>query len=195
MVLERPSAEIVDYYIAQFYEGEKSSTFDKALKLLFEQFPNNNQFEFVLLKVTTLNTLYATGILGIYEVAQRIFQLSIDQRLSQGDLSLVEDLAHVEYRNGHTRRNYSFATKYCSWHNPIAFPIYDSYVDYILWQYQKRFRFANFFRYELFNSYLRFVAVLSDFQTFFELENYSLKQLDNFLWGYGYELLNAEVKS
>lgn len=190
MILQTPTPHLIDFYVAKFKAGKKSGIADRAMTNLLERFPKNNALEAVLLKVVTLNSLYATGILGVYEVAEHIFQLDIDQRLEGGDLSLVEEIAVVQFTNAQ-RRNYSFATKYCSWHNSAHFPIYDSYVDYVLWTYQKEKPFSSFFHYELHSSYERFVAVLNDFREAFCLTEYSLKHLDHFLWGYGYDLLNV----
>jgi hypothetical protein len=61
-------------------------------------------------------------------VAKHICALEIDVRLNTGDVTLVEDIQYVAI--GNTKKNfYSFASKYCSHHNPLDYPIYDSYVD------------------------------------------------------------------
>ena len=49
---------------------------------------------------------------------------NIEQRLAKGDLSIVEEIA----RNPNGTRQFSFATKFCSFHNPTAYPIFDSSV-------------------------------------------------------------------
>lgn len=43
-------------------------------------------------------------------------------------MKLVPDMQKVEI-NGVVKNFYSFATKYCSHHNPLDYTIYDSYVD------------------------------------------------------------------
>ncbi|UTW70364.1 hypothetical protein KHA80_07545 [Anaerobacillus sp. HL2] len=45
---------------------------------------------------------------------------------------------------GEKKKNfYSFATKYCSHHNPLDYPIYDSYVDEVLRHFRNRDGFSD----------------------------------------------------
>lgn len=81
----------------------------------------------IFLKVSTLNLYYSTFMLATRLMANGIFNLKIDARLKEGDISLVEDIAKCT-----KRRNYSFATKYCACHQPDKFPIYDDIVGQYL---------------------------------------------------------------
>ena len=67
----------------------------------------------------------------LYPVAKHILSLGIDARLKAGDVTLVNDIKQITI-NGTQRNFYSFASKYCSHHNPLDYPIYDSYVDAVL---------------------------------------------------------------
>jgi hypothetical protein len=166
---------------------------DPALKLLFEQFQENTHFEPVFLKVVALNTAYSTQIRAVsnktptvYDVARHIVSLKIDDALRQGSMDLVEQIANVTTKDGRHQRNYSFATKYCSWHQHDFFPIYDSRVDEYLWQLRNREKgmpdgFRQFKRMEL-ESYPTFKRVVVDFQTHFHLEEFSFKKIDKFLF-------------
>jgi hypothetical protein len=95
--------------------------------------PRNVDAGEVSVKVAALNGLYATSIYGIAQMARHIVSLNIDDPLSSGraDPGLVERIARLEQK-GKVRRNYSFATKYCSFHRPDVYPIYDSLVVEIL---------------------------------------------------------------
>jgi len=84
-----------------------------------------------------------------------------DPDLAAGMPGIVDRIAKLTIR-GKTRRHYSFATKYCSWHQPDKYPIYDSLVERLLWAYRKEHTFADFRR--------------SD------LQDYQIKELDKFLW-------------
>ncbi|GAA3782038.1 hypothetical protein GCM10022225_83020 [Plantactinospora mayteni] len=66
-------------------------------------------------KIAALNGLYWTNILGVTQVASHIVSLDIDAELTEDDVKpdLIERIAKVEI-GGKRRRNYSFATKYCS---------------------------------------------------------------------------------
>jgi hypothetical protein len=159
---------------------------ERALEKLFHLFPGNTAPENVLLKVVALNDLYRTGILATYQVAQHIIDLEIDPLLQDGRTEAVEMIAQVKIGDK-TRKNYSFATKYCSWHNPIAYPIFDSYVERILWDYQLQDSFSKFQRGEL-RSYPRFRQVIIDFRAHYHLTEFDLKDIDKFLWSVGKEI-------
>ena len=93
--------------------------------------PKNTDITDILLKVSTLNDFYSTNIFSVYPVAKHILSLGIDARLKAGDVTLVNDIKQIAI-NGTERNFYSFASKYCSHHNPLDYPIYDSYVDVVL---------------------------------------------------------------
>ena len=61
-------------------------------------------------------------------VAKHLLSLGIDARLKAGDVTLVNDIKQINI-NGTERNFYFFASKYCSHHNPLDYPIYDSYGD------------------------------------------------------------------
>jgi hypothetical protein len=132
------------------------------------------------------NDLYSTNIYATYRLAEHIREADIDARLEGRDTSLVNDLGFGQIR-GMTRRRYSFASKYCHWHQPDAYPIYDRFVDRLLWAYQRRDRFASFRREDL-KDYPRFVGVLQTFCAAYGLTNIPLRRLDKFLWLYGKDL-------
>lgn len=87
-----------------------------------------------------------------------------------------------------TKKNfYSFATKYCSHHQPEKYAIYDSYVEKVLKYFRNMDHFSLFSDGEL-KSYEIFNRVLHDFQRYYHLEAYTLKQLDRYLWLFGKEV-------
>ena len=65
-------------------------------------------------------------------------------RLAQGAPELVNEIARTPVDDGKIRRNYSFATKYCSWHMPEAYPIFDNVVGKLVSEYQRLDRFADY---------------------------------------------------
>ena len=100
-------------------------------KLFFTLCPENTDMSDILLKVAALNDFYSINIFSVYPVAKHILSLGIDDRLKTGDVALVSDIQRVTI-NGVEKNFYSFATKYCSHHRPLDFPIYDSYVEKVL---------------------------------------------------------------
>lgn len=184
MQLKKPTKELVEKYRRQ--SEHKNSADEEAIKELFKIFPDNKDYKGVLLKSIAINTLYSTQIRAIKNVARHIFKLDIDARLKQGDPHVVDQIADLTI-SGTKRRNYSFATKYCSFNNPSSYPIYDSIVDKVLRAYQKRDRF---FPQPLGNlkDYRRFKEVLEEFVNFHEgLGRPSWRELDYFLHGFGKE--------
>lgn len=186
--IPRPSCGEVEKYLQKWSTIADLYVPETVLKELFIQTrPYNRSIDDIILKAATLNTIYNTHIMSIYPVAQHILSLNIDERLRKGDETLVNELMGVDYKiNGkvsHTN-HYSFASKYCSFHNSDAFPIYDSYVDAILWHYQKEEPFYTFKRNEL-KDYQKFKEIIRAFQRHFGLEQYTVKQLDQYLWQFG----------
>ena len=132
-----------------------------------------------------MNVFYSTNIYSIYPVAKHIHSLNIDAQLKTGDVTLIGDIQHIT-NNGSERNFYSFATKYCSHHNPLDYPIYDSYVDRMLRFFRELDGFSMFVNEDLKN-YVRFKGILVDFQLFYGLEKYNLKQIDKYIWQLGKE--------
>ena len=139
----------------------------------------------ILLKASCLNDFYSTRIFAIYPVAKRILSVKdLDKRLKAGDIKLVRELGNVKIGDN-KRYFYSFATKYCSHHNPIAFPIYDSYVEKVLVYFNKVDKFSSFKTKDL-KDYRKFKGILLDFQRY-KLERFNLKEIDRYLWLLGKE--------
>lgn len=186
--LTQPTRELVFKHIALFDQGNPALT-DQALTRLIAAFPDNHDAAGVLLKATTINSLYATNIYAIFQVAQHICSSNIDPNLAQGSLEVVDEIATITLK-GKRHRNYSFATKYCSWHRPEIYPIFDSYVERLLWAYRQQDHFANYKRGEMWH-YPRYVGAIEQFRTHYGLSEFSFKELDKFLWQYGMEVFAA----
>jgi hypothetical protein len=106
--------------------------------------------------------------------------LNIDERLQNGDVTLVNEIARVQMDNGTVKNLYSFATKYSSHHNSLEFPIYDSYVDKVLQHFRNTDRFYDFEKEDL-KRYKEFKNILLKFRAFYMLESYNLKDIDKYL--------------
>ena len=177
--IPKPTAEQVEKYLEQWNALENYVDQENSLdKLFFNLIPENKCIEDILIKCSTLNDFYSTNIFSIFPIAKHILQLNIDERLKNGDLTLIEDIAD---RNVIGRRKYSFASKYCSHHNPDQFPIYDNYVNKVLMHFKRVDKFAKFTNDDL-QDYVKFKAILEEFKVFYSLEQYSLKELDKYLW-------------
>ena len=175
----KPSSEQVEFYLRAWDELENYHLQEDALdKLFFELCPENKVISDVLLKVSALNDFYSTHIFKVFPMAKHIVALDIDERLKAGDVSLVGDIQ----KGSSTNRNYySFATKYCSHHQPLDYPMYDSYVQTVMRYYARRDEFFIFSDSDLKN-YERFKIILLAFRSFYGLEAYNLKEIDKYIW-------------
>jgi hypothetical protein len=196
-----PTKENVEIARAEFDVWKDNP--DPALTELFNRYPENTDPAHVLLKVVALNACYATQIRvtsnltpTVYDVARHVVGLNIDTNLDQGAEDLVRDIAYTTVQGKAKRFNYSFATKYCNWHRPHSYPIWDSRVDLYLWRLRNRETgkpegFRQFKREELWR-YPTFRQVVNDFKVHFRLEEFTFKQIDKFLFVEGGKLFASK---
>jgi len=181
---------LVQDYINKFDNDSELVAVENALSELFRRYPSNQSLPEILIKVATLNSLYATNIYATVKVANHILSKNIDAKLQQKAPELVDEIALVTIGNK-TRRNYSFASKYCHWHQPEEYLIYDSYVERILWSHQNQESFMRFRRSEL-QIYPRYKEIIDGFRAHYELRQFSFRELDKFLWLYGKEIFSNQ---
>lgn len=139
--------------------------------------------EIIFLKVSTLNLYYSTFMLATKQMADGIFNLNIDTRLKKGDISLVEEIANCT-----SRRNYSFATKYCACHQPDKYPIYDDIVGEYLARVISK---GNLFGYSgawsmvkegMKKNYIHYKEIYDSFIQQYGLTSLSYREVDWYLW-------------
>jgi len=194
----KPTKQNVSEYLTKWEQLNDYPEQEKALNLLFrDTFLNNNNISEVLLKCSTLNDFYGTNIFRIYPVAKHIVELNIDKKLTSGDPKLVNNIASghgIKNRHGTELKLFSFATKYCSHHNPEDYPIYDSYVEKILLYFRRVDNFSVFSKQEL-RDYHVFKRVIIDFCDVYGLQGFTLKQIDQYLWQLGKEAFHSQRKN
>ncbi|MDR3414279.1 MAG: hypothetical protein P4L87_25515 [Formivibrio sp.] len=182
-VLPTPTVELVEAECSAYDLDPSNQLGDKALKELLEQFPRNTVISQVLLKVLVLDRLYSTRIrnIDVEPLARHIAGLDIDTLLNQGSPVAVERIfVCPELR----RKYYSFATKFCSWHRPEDYPLYDSYAVECLWAYKKQDSFHKFHRQDLWY-YEKLVTTVTAFRHWYNLDCLTFRQIDKFLWRCG----------
>ncbi|PBA30413.1 hypothetical protein CKJ65_18695 [Mycobacterium intracellulare] len=135
--------------------------------------------------MAALNGIYATNILAVVQVATHIVQLGIDARLAEDtvDAGLIEQIATVNI-GGKRRRNYAFATKYCAFHRPELYPIYDSLVAGVLnTLLQQGEAFDSFVPGEHWRSdYMIWHRSITKFRGHYDLDTFSIRDIDKYLW-------------
>lgn len=178
---------LIEKYLYNWKGNTKLQDIDKTLNILFnEDFKTNVFLEHILVKVCTLNSLYSTQIFDTYGVAKHIYELEIDDELNNNNLDLVNKIALCKL--GDKEKNfYSFASKYCAHHKPTAYSIYDSFVELALCTLNKKDPFAEFKKPDL-KHYPTFIKVIKLFIEKNNLQNYSLSEVDKYLWLIGKEL-------
>lgn len=189
-----PNANGVKSACQQF--DRENEVVENALADLFAKYPANSDPSHVLLKVVALNSLYSTRILAVLKLAAHICEqgAKLDAALAAGLPEAVDTVASVTI-GGKEFTFYSFATKYCNWHKPDLYPIYDSRVEKYLWFLKKRevFRSDTFNSCEDLWSYPTFCDVMTAFRDEFGLGSFSFKQIDKFLWSQGQSIWLAEA--
>jgi len=180
-----PSIAEVERYLRKWDSLENYTLQESSLRKLFTRtYPNNELMDDVLIKVCSLNDFYSTNIFSPYNVARHIVNLKIDSRLQKGDLSVVNNIAVVDVGKGKKLNFYSFATKYCSHHRPVVYPIFDSFVELMLKYFRKNDKFSTFRNADLKN-YTEYTRILKDFISFYGLDKFNLKEIDKYLWQAG----------
>ena len=178
-----PSAELVNEACERF--DRENEVVEKALADLFAQYPANTNPSHVLLKVVALNTLYSTRILAVLKVARHIHELGekLDAALEAGSAEAVDWIANINIEEKNLYY-YSFATKYCNWHKPDLYPLYELRVEKYLWFVKKQavFNSDSLNGHEDLWSYSTFCKVMAAFREEFGLGSYNYKQIDKFLW-------------
>ena len=182
-----PNKKIIQEYIVKWDNLEEHYIWQESSldKLFHDDYKYNNDLNEILIKCSCLNDFYSTNIFLIFPVAKNIYDLKIDKRLEEGDTSLVNDIANVEI-SGKQKNFYSFASKYCSHHNAIKFPIYDYFVEKMLMYFKKKDKFAKFKKEDL-KDYTKFRNVLMEFKKFYDIDEYNLRDIDKYLWIAGKE--------
>jgi hypothetical protein len=177
-----PSVKDAEWFINTWREVRKFSAPVDAISKICKQYPNNNNLEEVLIKCAVIDNFSSTNVFDLYKMADHIVKKNIDEKLKKGDYSLVNDIAKVEI-GGKERNFYSFATKYCHYHNPDVFAIYDSYVAKVLCVFldKKESELRNY------NNYIK---ALNDFTQRYNLDKYKYDNLDKYLWRLGRWYLN-----
>ena len=189
-MLPRPTVELVKAE-GNAFDQENWLT-EEALAQLQAQFPRNTDIRHVLLKVVVLNRLYSAMVrdIDVEAVAKHIVQLAndkhLDQLLDQGCLDAVFLICDCRGLRDYT----CFASKFCIWHNPDAYPIYDGNVRACLGAYGKQDGFTKFRQGDLWY-YKKLVEIVRAFRNYYELSCFNFKELDKFMYRSGEQILKS----
>lgn len=182
-----PSVRELEGYLAKWDTLNVYVEHEAALEMLFRgdsEFSRNTSLRHIIVKCAVLNDFYSTNIYRIEPVAKHIASIDkFDERLLSGDRTLVAEIAQAKDVKNF---NYSFATKYCSHHQPELYPIYDRYVaDVLVFLKRKYPNILKFKNRDGLKDYDTFVEAIEAVRDNFGLQGYSFKDIDRYLWQLG----------
>ncbi|MBO5609300.1 MAG: hypothetical protein J5929_02840 [Eubacterium sp.] len=203
------SKGLIDDYISKFDKKEKNV--EEALKTLIENYPKNTDINEVMIKVAAIDSMYSTQlnrkiardkISHVTVMSERIKELKqIDKCLHSDNkttrMKAVQGIA-IGNKEGYDDA-WSFASKYCSWHNQSGFAIFDKYSRGTIYSVCKtktnaldsiRVTYELLLNYETFYDICEhLIAVIKERYN----KEYTFKQIDKFLWQYGYDHPNIAI--
>ena len=167
----------------------------------------------VAVKVKLLNQFYSTGITAVNALVAHVQKMGkvIDKAFAQKSAvpEIVEKIANLKLASG-SRRNYSFATKYCALHEPKKYPIYDDIVAEVLSSLFmngllqiKGITYSRIsgkgkmskgdFKEIMNKDYSFYIKVYDAFMEQAGLTSLTYRQVDNYLWG-AYKIGNRKYR-
>ncbi len=161
---------------------EKWNFANNTLTEYFKENKSNNSEKIILIKVVLIDGLYKTNLKDQTSVAKHISSLKfLDEQLKEGNLDAIENIRKWKIDI------LSFASKFCHFHNKVAYPLYDGYVSIALkkllgWKDNR--------------NYFEFKQAINDFRKKAKIEEVPFEDIDKYLWLFGLreELRNGETK-
>lgn len=158
---------------------------EDAVAWWLERIPKNEEESSVIMKAAIIDDLYRTRVGRYFNVAGLILNSGLDTLLEQGKPEAVDAISHG-YFNGNDVDITPFASRYCHWHRPEAYPMLDPVVKEVMWRYRAMLPHKPKRKKDL-DTYAGFCATLRDFQTRFGFEEFDWRQMDKGLWMIGVE--------
>ena len=162
---------------------DKLLTWRRVYALLireFEQYKSNIELHDVAYKVELVDKLYNCNLMmdkGI--VAKEIINFNLDEKfLHEEPESLVNEISKIHLSEYHKPVGLVFASKFCHFHQPRRFPIYDKFA---------RIGLSNLFGKkpnDYLNKYIQFKTDLDELIKKLSWRS-TYQELDEYLWLYG----------
>jgi len=183
-----PTPKEVNKWLQKWKKSKNYTEQEETVKLVFSTFPENEKIEHILAKISILNDFYSLHIFGTHTVAKQVENKHIDAPLKRGDKNIVNKITPIRMgKEKKIRKMYSFASKYCSHHQPEHYPIYDYFVEKMLVHWKENSDFGKFhnFTNQYLKDYSKFKKIIDKFIKYFNLERYTYKEIDVYLWQAG----------
>ena len=185
--------DISDYKC--IYNKKYNDYDDKEIKPCFDNlYKDRDDIEVYRKAVEKVDSIYNTMLnkkrdvtaANIFANREEIFRkIEIIKNCNEnGDIrkKLVDYIACINKESGGSYI-YSFATKFCSFMLEDTFPIFDSIVSTLVWKYLKEKGIKC--SHDKMGDYGYYLDRYSDFINQYDLEGYTYKNIDVFLWLYG----------
>ena len=192
MHYSNPISEIIEEYFDIFRGQGGYFVEDNRALNYFQINPMNHDLQDVLLKVREIRDVELISNEAEDAMVEHIVNLNIDGDLELTDNKLVMDIARMDFR-GETRFFYSFATRYCCYHHPELYPIYDFLIEQFLKLYYKRTNGVVIEDHQLFH-YTSFRHLMREYLDAFHLPLNSYWELDKFIWAYGKHIIEEFIE-
>lgn len=145
-MIEKITNEDLELYANKVKEDIKYGTDGVLINEALKKNPLNDDISMVALKICLIDITNGTNLSrnlgkngGLYKLALKITESNFDERVKNGDISIVEDIA--KWTKKELGKNlFSFITKYCLYHSVHCydkddFAIYDSVVSKNIYRY------------------------------------------------------------
>jgi hypothetical protein len=160
---------------------------------LFSKTPGNKKTEDVRTKVSAQNDADVRTQLLEDDMIRHIVELNIDDRLKRHDVTVVEEIAHLNAQ-GKDHHLLHFASVYCNLHDPEIFPIYSEQHFPFYRKYIQEYKLP--LDMEKLNTYSVFSQALNDLVKRLGLQGkMNYLQLRKFGWLYAENVLRESRES
>ena len=184
---------IIKDYFNRFRGQEGYFVEDNRALHYFQINPTNTNLQDVLLKVREIRDTELIKQEAEDAMVDHIVSLNIDGDLQSMDQQIVMKIANLNFR-GQPRFYYAFATRYCCYHHPEVYPIYDLLIEQFLRLYYKRTNDTAIEDHQLLE-YTSFKRLMEEYLKAFQLPLTSYWELDKFIWTYGEQILKELMQS
>ncbi len=171
---------------------DKMLSWNQVNDLLIHEFSinkENKDLHQIGYKIELVNKLYNCNLnLNKREVAEEIRKLELDEKFNQPE-NLVQKIASINFPGIYRRSvGFVFSSKYCHFHYPDKFPIYDRFARIALGDLTGRKRSVYLNNYSQFKKDIDKIISKLDWKS-------SYKEMDDYLWLYGQWLYYKEKES
>lgn len=188
MKLSEKLLNILKTYMGQFSREEGYFEDDIRVMDYFKSHPQNTDVTEVVLKLSAVQHPEIDHIVKSRSVvAKHIVGLQIDERLQKGEARVVNEIARLELDH-QSYFLYAFATRYCNYHRPNDYPIYDTTIEKILKLYFEHVLGEKLTEQQI-KDYPTFKNCMLTLREELNMNQYNFKEIDKFVWIYGDTIL------